>query len=297
MRLFILLSYNGTAYSGWQRQNNAPSVQAELERAFSVYFRNKTEITGAGRTDAGVHAVNYVAHLDTDYVNPLKDRQKLIYKINAILPNDITIHDICHVDEAAHARFSALSRTYKYFIHTKKDPFLASFSYYYPYDLNIEAMGVAACHLVGEQDFTSMAKLHSDTNNNICNVTRAEWSLNAPVSIVDSRHILGERFRICSTEKNLHITEKNCGVEERCDNSTDSYTFCFTITANRFLRNMVRAVVGTLLEVGRGTYTPDTVIEILNKHNRGAAGNSVPPHSLFLTDIEYPHQLFKEKTQ
>ena len=271
MRFFIRLSYNGSAYSGWQRQNNAPSVQAELERAFSIYLRNKTEITGAGRTDAGVHAINYVAHLDYCNTDMLKERQKLLYKINAILPSDITIHDICSVDENSHARFDAVSRTYKYFIHTKKDPFLIHFSYYYPYSLDVEAMNRAIYHLVGERDFTSMAKLHSDTNNNICNVTLAEWSRKAPVSIITDEH------------SDTHDFLQD-GV----------YTYCFTITANRFLRNMVRAIVGTLLEVGRGTYEPEHIIEILNEKNRSAAGNSVPPHSLFLTKIEYPFELFNK---
>ena len=270
MRLFIRLSYNGSAYSGWQRQNNAPSVQAEMERALSIYFKCKAEVTGAGRTDAGVHAINYVAHFDIFDTGPLKERQKLLYKINAILPEDITVIDICQVDENSHARFDALSRTYKYFVHTKKEPFLTHYSYLYPYNLDIEAMNRAACHLIGEQDFTSMAKLHSDTNNNICKVTDARWFAASPVTIMD-----------------MGMTDR----DPIRDDSTGS-TFCFTITANRFLRNMVRAVVGSLLEIGRGVYEPEYIIKILEKRDRSAAGNSVPPHSLFLTNIEYPHTPF-----
>ena len=272
MRLFIRLSYNGSAYSGWQRQNNAPSVQAELERAFSVYFRNKTEITGAGRTDAGVHAINYVAHFDTNDADILKELQKLLYKINAILPTDITVYDICQVDENSHARFDAVSRTYKYFIHTYKDPFLTHYSYLYPYNLDIDAMNKAAYHIIGEHDFTSMAKLHSDTNNNICNVTGAEWLAASPISI-------------------LNLADNDID-RLATDDDKSGYAFCFTITANRFLRNMVRAIVGSLLDIGRGVYEPEHIIATLEKRDRGAAGNSVPPHPLFLTSIEYPYRLF-----
>jgi pseudouridylate synthase I len=272
MRLFIRLSYNGSAYSGWQRQNNAPSVQAELERAFSVYFRNKTEITGAGRTDAGVHAINYVAHFDINDADKSKEPQKLLYKINAILPGDITVNNICQVDGNSHARFDAVSRTYKYFIHTRKDPFLTHYSFLYPYSLDIDAMNRAVCHIIGEHDFTSMAKLHSDTNNNICNVTGAGWLAASPISILNTADNDIDRFAT--------------------NNDKSGYTFCFTITANRFLRNMVRAVVGSLLEIGRGVHDPEHIIEILKKRDRGAAGNSVPPHPLFLTGIEYPYRLF-----
>ena len=276
MRLFIRLSYNGSAYSGWQRQNNALSIQAELERALSIYLKNETEVTGAGRTDTGVHAINYIAHFDTNDASLLKERQKLLYKINAILPGDITVNDICQVDENSHARFDATSRTYKYFVHTKKEPFLTHYSYLYPYNLDIEAMNTAADHLIGEQDFTSMAKLHSDTNSNLCNVIRADWVIASPILITNNG------LSPLSNKRSAYATH---------DDSI-GYTFCFTITANRFLRNMVRAVVGSLLEIGRGVYEPEHIIEILAKRDRCAAGNSVPPHSLFLTNIEYPYELF-----
>ena len=292
MRLFIQLSYNGSAYSGWQRQNNAPSVQAELERAFSIYLRNETEITGAGRTDAGVHAINYVAHLDCCNTELLKERQQLLYKINAILPTDITVHDICPVDENNHARFDAVSRTYKYFVHTKKDPFLTQFSYFYPYNLNIEAMNSAIRYLIGKRDFTSMAKLHSETNNNICDVISAGWSNEAPVSVAIDRQSTVPTTVIPLSEGCIHNKPHLYDHAQTQDSS--AYSYCFTITANRFLRNMVRAIVGTLLEVGRGVYEPEYVAEIMKKRDRGAAGNSVPPHPLFLVNIEYPFELFNK---
>jgi len=251
MRYFISLSYKGTSYCGWQIQVNQPSVQGELERAFSIYLGEKIGITGAGRTDAGVHALNYIAHFDS--VNPIliQDYPKLIYKINAILPSDITLLNICHVADNSHARFDAVSRTYKYFIHTKKDPFVADYSYFFPYTIDIERMNEASKYFFGEQDFTSLAKLHSDNKTNICNVTGAIFEL--------------------------------CG---------EPYKICFTVTSNRFLRNMARAMVGSILEVGRGEKPIEWIPEMLMEKNRSKAGTSVPAHALFLTEIKYPYNLF-----
>lgn len=256
MRYFISLSYRGSSYSGWQIQVSQASVQAEMERAFSIYLGSEARITGAGRTDAGVNAINYIAHFDS--VNPIlvQDYSKLIYKINAILPSDITLNDICQVAGDAHARFDAVSRTYKYFIHTKKDSFLDGYSYFFPYDIDLEKMNLAAVCLLGERDFTSMAKLHSDVKSNICTVTEALWTPGSPMNI-----------------------------------SLTNSSFCFTISANRFLRNMVRAVVGSLLEVGRGKQEPEWIAEILEQKNRCAAGSSVPAHPLFLTNIKYPYKI------
>lgn len=267
MRFFILLSYNGSSFNGWQKQKNGPSVQEHLEFAFGAYLREKIEITGAGRTDTGVHAINYIAHLDSCNDNISKDRHLLLYKINAILPAGIVVHDICQVGDSCHSRFDAVSRTYKYYIHTSKNPFLNDYSCFYPYKLNLEKMNEAARLLIGEKDFTSMAKLHSDVKTNICNVTFANWEELSPMDSIDIPLF------------------QNCG---------NSQGICFTITANRFLRNMVRAVTGTLLEIGRGVHEPEWIIDVLNEKNRGAAGNSVPAHALFLTKIEYPYKLFPE---
>ncbi|MHC1780628.1 MAG: tRNA pseudouridine(38-40) synthase TruA [Bacteroidales bacterium] len=267
MRFFILLSYNGSSFNGWQKQKNGPSVQEHLESAFGAYLREKIEITGAGRTDTGVHAVNYVAHLDSCNDNISKDRHLLLYKINAILPAGIVIHDICQVGDSCHSRFDAVSRTYKYYIHSSKSPFLNDISCFYPYKLDIGKMNKAAKLLIGEKDFTSMAKLHSHVKTNICNVTFAKWEELSPLDAIGI-----PLFQNCS----------------------NSQCICFTITANRFLRNMVRAVTGTLLEIGRGIHEPEWIIDVLNEKNRGAAGNSVPAHALFLTAIEYPYEIFPE---
>ena len=256
MRYFISLSYRGSSYCGWQIQVNDPSVQSEVERAFSVYLKSEIKVTGAGRTDTGVHASNYMAHFDSPEPIQIQDYSKLIYKINAILPADITLLNIFSVADDAHARFDAVSRTYKYYIHTSKDSFAGDFSYFFPYKIDLAAMNLAASYLLGEKDFTSMAKLHSDVKTNICNVSEAFWATGSPLSL---------------------------------DCSDSSY--CFTISANRFLRNMVRAIVGSLLDVGRGKLGPESVLEILGQKDRSAAGISAPAHALFLTAIEYPYLL------
>ncbi len=260
MRYFISLTYKGSSYCGWQIQVNQQSVQAELEKAFSLYLRMNTQITGAGRTDAGVHAINYVAHFDSVIPIQAQDYPKLIYKINAILPSDITILNICQVPDNAHARFDALCRTYNYFVHSRKNSFLDQYSYFYPYELDLDKMNSAATLLLGEHDFTSMAKLHSDSKTNLCTVTQAIWKPYSPL---------------------------NFSTIPKSDSS-----ICFSISANRFLRNMVRAVVGSLLEVGRGKKEISWISEIMEQKNRCAAGSSVPAHPLFLTNIEYPYEIF-----
>ena len=246
MRFFIYLSYRGTSYFGWPSQPNQPSVQERLENALSLYTGNPVSVTGAGRTDTGVHALDYVAHFDTEFSLLAENSMKHIYKLNAILPSDIVINDIRRVKDSSHARFDAISRTYKYFIHMNQNPFCNEYSYYFHYKINIDNMNEACKYIIGKHDFTSMAKLHTDVKTNICNVTNAKWEL----------------------------TQEN--------------TICFTITADRFLRNMVRAIVGSLLEVGRGKKDIDWIKEILEAKDRGKAGNSVPAKALFLYKIEYP---------
>ncbi|MEN6617877.1 MAG: tRNA pseudouridine synthase A [Rikenellaceae bacterium] len=297
MRYFISLSYRGTAYCGWQIQINKPSVQAELERAFSIYLGNETRITGAGRTDAGVHAINYIAHFDS--ANPIltQDYPKLIYKINAILPPDITLHNIYHVSDDAHARFDAVSRTYKYYIHTKKDSFLNQYSYFFPYDLDLEKMNSASSFLLGKRDFTSMAKLHSDVTTNICTVSEAIWTPCSPLNFKCEATFSDPSSLSTSLSHSLPFSDTisdflSNSIPNSISHPLSVTTFCFTITANRFLRNMVRAVVGSLLEVGRGKQEPTWIEEILEQKNRCFAGSSVPAHPLFLTNIEYPYNIF-----
>lgn len=241
-RYFTELSFKGTHYHGWQVQPNALSVQEVLETTFSTFMRQKIEVTGAGRTDTGVHASFYVAHFDADSL-PFAPAD-LVEKLNRFLPNDIALKSIREVGPEMHARFSATRRTYKYFISRVKDPFTLDTSYQYLWPLDVDAMNQAAEVLPGWEDFTSFSKLHTDVKTNNCRVTEAFW--------------------------------KEEGTQ-----------LVFTISADRFLRNMVRAIVGTLLEVGRGKLTRDGLIAILEKKDRGEAGTSVPPQGLFLTDIQY----------
>ncbi len=247
MRFFISLSYNGSPFCGWQSQPGEKSVQGELERALSIAFGESVEVTGAGRTDAGVNARSYIAHFDLTG-GEIKEPKQAVRKINAILPKEICVFEIFSVPEGAHARYDAVSRTYRYYLHTAKDPF-ARFSYLYTFDLDMEAMNRAAARLLGTHDFTSLEKTGSDNGTSLCQVTDARWDR------IDATHLV------------------------------------FTVTANRFLRNMVRAMVGTLLEVGRGKRDEAWIDEVLAARDRCRAGQSVPGEALFLEEIRYPYPL------
>lgn len=247
MRLFVSLSYNGARYCGWQIQANAPSVQAELERALSIAFCETVSVVGAGRTDTGVNASRYMAHFDVTE-RSFENSEALLYKINAILPSDICVFDLYRVSPDAHARFDALSRTYRYFIHTSKDPFAVR-SYFFRFYLDVDAMNEAASKLLGTHDFSCFEKVGGGNLTSVCTVTEAFW--------------------------------------ERLDESH----LCFQITANRFLRNMVRAVVGTLLDVGRGRQRPEWIEDVMASGDRGSAGQSVIGEALYLSDIKYPYPL------
>lgn len=243
-RYFFELAYNGKNYFGWQRQPKQVSVQEKIERALSKLQSNQEVlITGCGRTDTGVHAAQYFFHVDIASV-PVS-LEDWTYKLNCILPDDIAIFSIKEVSDELHARFSATQRTYRYFIHWKKDPFLADRSLFVRHQPNFELMNEAAKHLIGKRDFTSLSKLHTDVKTNICEVTLATWI------------------------------------------QTSETTAYFEISADRFLRNMVRATVGTLLEVGSGKISSDKLPAILEAKDRGKAAVSVPAHGLFLWEVKY----------
>ena len=246
-RYFIYLSYNGKNYCGWQIQPNRITVQQAIEEALSILLQEQVLAVGAGRTDSGVHAMCMVAHFDSaKNINSLS----LCKKLNGILPNDIAVSKIVEVVPEAHARFDAISRTYKYYITTKKNPFCEDFAYRIPSVLNFEMMNEAAETLLEYEDFTSFSKLHSDVKTNNCKVMYAKWKQEG-----DSLWV-------------------------------------FTIQANRFLRNMVRAIVGTLFEVGRRKITIEDFREIIELKDRNIAGTSVPAHALFLVSVSYPSFLF-----
>ena len=249
MRWFMTLAYRGAPYHGWQVQPGQTTVQGELERVLSTLLRRPTPITGAGRTDAGVNAHTMVAHFDTD---DSIDASSPIFlrSINSLAGPDIAVYRIARVIDDAHARFDATERSYRYFATTRKNPFAGKLAWQCPPSIDFEAMNEAADLLHGRRDFTSFAKLHSDTRTNICDVRRAAW--------------------------------------HRIDNDS----WYFEIAADRFLRNMVRAVVGTLVEAGRGKIPPSAILDILDQSDRCAAGTSMPPEPLFLWDIQYPEQLY-----
>ena len=242
MRYFIWFSYDGTGYHGWQLQPNGNTVQAELQRGLSLLLREEITVTGAGRTDTGVHARQMAAHFDTDAVF---DTDTLVMKMNGVLPPDISVSKVKQVSDEMHARFSALASTYHYYIHTKKNPFRRHYSLELHYVLDFPLMNEAARILMEYEDFGAFCKAGSDVKTTICHVTAAEW------------------------------------------HQTADDAWYFEITANRFLRNMVRAVVGTLIEVGRHRMTLDEFRQVIIGGRRTQAGESMPAQALFLERVEY----------
>ncbi len=242
-RYFIELSYDGTNYHGWQVQPNATSVQQTLEEALTTILREKVALTGAGRTDTGVHASYFVAHFDSAREDIDRDAH-LVHRLNGMLPEDIAIHAVSRVDGEMHARFSAKSREYVYRIRKTKPLFNRPFCYYFHASLDVEKMNAACAVLKEYTDFTSFSKLHTDVKTNNCKVMEAEWVAH--------------------------------------DDGVD-----FTIRADRFLRNMVRSIVGTMLEVGQGKMDMAEFRAVIESGDRGQAGMSVPAKGLFLVDVEY----------
>ena len=250
MRYFITLSYDGARYHGWQIQPNGPSIQEKLQWALSTLLREEIQVTGAGRTDAGVHASMMVAHFDFNGEwdggsGASLDCAQLAYKLNRLLPQDIAVQLVEPVSDDMHARFSAVARTYHYYIHTAKEPFRRAYSCELHYPLDFAKMNEAAALLLTYDDFGAFCKAHSDVKTTICHVTTAQWHQTSPTS------------------------------------------WYFEITANRFLRNMVRAVVGTLIDVGRGRLTLDDFRKVIEGKRRTEAGESMPANALFLENITY----------
>ena len=241
MRYFITFSYDGGRYHGWQIQPNGVSVQEKLEWALSTLLREEISVTGAGRTDAGVHARMMVAHFDASEL----DCKQMAYKLNRLLPQDIAVQKVETVSDEMHARFSAKWRTYHYYIHTCKDPFLRTYSCEIHYPLDFAAMNEAGQRLMGYDDFGAFCKSGADVKTTLCQVTKAAWIQTSPT------------------------------------------TWYFEITANRFLRNMVRAVVGTMIDVGRGRLTIEEFCKVIEGKRRTEAGESMPGNALFLEIIEY----------
>lgn len=256
MRYFIELGYNGANFHGWQSQPNCVTVQSTLESALSLVLRKNISVTGAGRTDTGVHAHQMYAHFDYPY--EIKDQKRILLSLNSLIGKDIEIYNLIKTKDECHARFDATNRTYKYFISYSKSPFLNNFYWFSPSLLDLDLMNEAASLLLRIDDFTSFAKLHSDSKTNICKVIRADWK---PIM---------EDIEACK-----FIGSLNNG-------------FVFTVSADRFLRNMVRAIVGTLVEVGKHKISIYNFKEIIEGKNRCLAGTSMPANALFLWHVSYP---------
>jgi tRNA pseudouridine38-40 synthase len=241
-RYFFEISYNGTPYYGWQQQVGQVSIQEVLQKELKKIFQQQEiEIVGCGRTDKGVHAKQFFFHVDFTYEI---ETENLAYKLNKMLPGSISVARIFSVKSDLHARFSAKKRTYRYFIHHQKDPFLSEFSTYFQQKVDLSIMNEACRHLLGKQDFSSFAKIHTDVKTHICTVYHAQW-----------------------------IEQEN--------------QLIFEISADRFLRNMVRAIVGTMLDIGTKKIVPDNLPVIIDEKNRSAASKSVSPNGLFLWKVEY----------
>ena len=289
MRYFIKLSYEGSEFCGWQLQPNALTVQECLETTLTTLLKERVQVVGAGRTDSKVNAIGYVAHFDYDKVI---DTSAFGYKLNAILPRGIVIHSVGLVDDDLHARFSATRREYTYFLHRTKDPFIENHSYFCSWDLDVDAMNEAAALLLGTHDFRCFEKAGSDNRTSICTVMEAFWMPYTP----DHVAIMG--------------FDQTCLRPDAPSGGGPRYLY-FRIAADRFLRNMVRAVVGSLLEVGRGRRSvADFAALILPADGatepaagssaparqrtaadgtpfRSMAGESVPGHALFLSRVDY----------
>lgn len=250
-RYFLQLAYNGANYNGWQEQDNTPyTVQQVLREKLSMILGERIEITGCGRTDTGVHAKDYYAHFDSEKNALHLSEANVLYKLNKVLPYEIAVKNIYSVKAEASARFDAQWRSYEYYIHRSKDPFIFNSSLYVFGELDFKAMNTAAAHLLSVTDFTSFSKVNTQTFTNNCTVTEAQW---------------------------MPLNENE---------------YIFKITANRFLRNMVRAIVGTLLEIGKGKLSLDEFKAIVESKNRSEAGMSAPGHALYLTHIHYPESIF-----
>lgn len=246
MRYFIEVSYKGTAYAGFQIQQNASTIQSEVERALQIYFKQPVKLTGSSRTDAGVHALQNFFHFDLDV--PLTSR--LMYNLNAMLPFDIAVKNIYQAAADANARFAALSRQYRYYIYHQKDPLLFDRAYYYPYTIHEDSLHQAAKIILSNTDFTSFAKRNSQVNNHKCIITESAW-----------------------------YQQGQCLV--------------YTIQANRFLRGMVRGLVGTMLKVGRGAINIDEFKAVFEAKDCSKADFSTPGKGLFLSSVVYPANLLQ----
>ena len=300
MRYILSLSYDGSAFCGWQIQPSSPSVQQCLEEALTKLCGGPVAVTGAGRTDTGVHAADYVCHFDLTGPLPF-EASDFCYKLNAILPRSVVVHAVLPAADDFHARFSATQRSYTYFIHRKKDPFVAAYSWQCGFPgLDFDAMNEACQYLLGTHDFSCFEKVGGANKTSLCTITEAFWKPYVPthVSLMDFGYTPEEGV-VSETVASRPLPPQAAGPSLLCgrgwpqvsdttpSSSGQSPYWYFRVSADRFLRNMVRAIVGTLIEVGRGKHDPAWVKELIETGTRGDAGESVPGHALFLSKVRY----------
>ena len=243
-RYFIEVSYKGTRYAGFQIQQNANSIQAEIEKALKIFFKEDIRLTCSSRTDTGVHAISNYFHFDAVNLPAQEVLNEVTYNLNSILPDDIVIKRIYEVASNAHSRFDALSRSYRYAVYQNKDPFVADRAYYYPYTLDVQKLQLAADVLIDYHDFTSFSKRNTQVKSFNCTIIKSEW-----------------------------IVQDNLTV--------------YNVEANRFLRGMVRGLVGTMLKVGTGKISINDFRNIIESKDCTNADFSVPPQGLFLLNVRY----------
>lgn len=251
-RYFLHISYDGTNYSGWQRQKNSHSVQAELELALNKILKQSQVITtGCGRTDTGVHARNFYLHFNIEGGLSAEQAQEMMFKLNLMLPRDIGLYALYSVSDKAHTRFDAIERSYEYHIHTKRNPFRERFSTYFYRPLDVSIMNEGAQLLLNYTDFSAFCKSGGGQKTTLCDLREARWE-------------------------------------------TSDQNFIFHITADRFLRNMVRAVVGTLVDLGMHRIDLEQFRQIIESGERMKAGTSMPPQGLHLTRVVYPVNILSQ---
>jgi tRNA pseudouridine38-40 synthase len=243
-RYFLEVAYKGTAYAGFQIQQNANTIQAEVEKALQVYYRHFFELTGSSRTDAGVHAEQNYFHFDTDIVIDSKTLEKALYHLNAILPQDIVVKSLQPVAYDAHCRFDAINRSYQYSIYQSKNPFIDDTAYYFPYSLNINLLNKAASMLLDYSNFQSFSKKNTQVFTYECTLTQSQWTLQNDMLL-------------------------------------------YEVTGNRFLRGMVRGLVGTMLHVGRGKFTIEKFKNIIESKNTTDTDFSTPAKGLILKEVKF----------
>jgi len=247
-RYFLELAYNGSNYHGWQIQANAHTVQEEVNNALAKLLRHPAETMGSGRTDTGVHARQQILHFD---YGDIRDKQDLLKRLNSVLPKDIAVYNLKEVKPTAHARFSATSRSYKYYISLRKNPFEEGLSWHrFQSHLDVDKMNEASGILKGYRDFQCFSKVKTEVDNFECEIKEAFWEQKA-------QHLI------------------------------------FHITANRFLRGMVRAIVGTMMLVGEGKLDMDGFRAVIESKNRSRAGSSAPAHGLYLCAVAYPEDIYQ----